>query len=859
MYDYCSGDNYGVSNDFYLFDYVDLADYTVNAGYRADYGNTRMGTSMAAIDFNYRSMRSEKARIGVLIRDHWIRILPILTLLLLVAGISLVVISFAAGWVLIGFSFIPAMISEWYKGELYHLKSADKPKTIDDILSGEILGRLSRSPNPLELVNIISRIPGGQFFGARFGVGNRFLQELVSNNATDMPAIWDDAFRIYSKTGSHNISAAAMVVALAKSIPGYQNLLSRLQLDETDLMAGVYWYNHLRKLIETSRIPRRSGGIARDWSFGYTPLISQFGQNISQQIGRQSSVDLVAHDESLARLIATFGKGGRQNAVLVGPSGVGKTQIIRAFAEKLMDAKSDIPESLRFRQVIMLDASRLIASASGRGDIEQLVDMILGEAYQAKNMIVCLDNAQLFFEEGVGSVDITNLLIPILQAGRLRMILTMDEQRYLQITKRNSELANTLNRINIAPATKAETIKVMQEQSIYIELNHHVTYMYQALEEAYRLSERYIYELAMPGRALRLLESSADFAEDGLVTAESVRKTIEKTTDVKVGVASGDDEREKLLNLESLIHERMINQTRAVGVVSDALRRARAGVRNQSRPIGTFLFLGPTGVGKTELAKALAEIYFGGENKIIRMDMNEFVSQDDVMRLIADGADDAGSLTAQIMKQPFSVILLDEIEKAHPAVLTTLLQLLDEGILRDVRNREVSFRDAIIIGTSNAGADRIREYIERGYDVQQFEKQFVDELIDSHQFKSEFLNRFDEIVMFRPLNHSELLQVVDLILVEVNRTLALQKISVNVAQEAKEYLVEAGYDPRLGARPMRRVVQKAVENTVAKQVLSNQVEAGGTVEISLEQVKNIVDSKFQADEIGGESVELKDR
>jgi ATP-dependent Clp protease ATP-binding subunit ClpC len=316
-----------------------------------------------------------------------------------------------------------------------------------------------------------------------------------------------------------------------------------------------------------------------------------------------------------------------------------------------------------------------------------------------------------------------------------------------------------------------------------------------------------------------------------------------------VSVATDTSDRERLLNMEDLIHKRMVNQTRAVGVVSDALRRARAGVRNQNRPIGTFLFLGPTGVGKTELSKALADVYFGGEGKMIRIDLNEFVQASDVSRLIADGADDPTSLTAQVMKQPFSVVLLDEIEKAAPEVLTTLLQLLDEGILRDVKNREVSFRDAIVIATSNAGADRIREYIERGYDVEQFEQQFVDELISSNQFRPEFLNRFDEIVVFRPFKRDELVQVLDLILASVNKTLEPQKISVTVDEEAKQILVDNGYDPRLGARPMRRVVQKAVENTVAKQMLSGQVNPGDTIHISAEQVQAIFVTREKVQEI----------
>jgi ATP-dependent Clp protease ATP-binding subunit ClpA len=306
---------------------------------------------------------------------------------------------------------------------------------------------------------------------------------------------------------------------------------------------------------------------------------------------------------------------------------------------------------------------------------------------------------------------------------------------------------------------------------------------------------------------------------------------------VKIGMTDDAAERQQLLNLEDLIHERMINQTAAVKAVSESLRRARAGVRSENRPIGTFLFLGPTGVGKTELAKTLSSVYFGGEGDMVRIDMNEYVSPDDVARLIADGASDPNSLTAQIQKNPFSVVLLDEIEKAHPNVLSTLLQVLDEGILRDINNREISFRDAILIATSNAGSDRIRQYIDAGESVEQFEEPFKNELIDSHQFTPEFLNRFDEIVVFRPLTKEELLQVVDLMIKGVNKTLSAQKVSINVADDAKVALVDAGYDPRLGARPMRRVVQKTVENIVSQQLLTGELQSGMTLDISLADIQ----------------------
>lgn len=806
-----------------------------------------MGTSMDSLNCNYSSTRSEKARISVIFNKKWLTILSVLVVILLFFGVVMLALRLAIGWALIGLSSVPAMMVEWYNGELKHIPVTKNPRTIDDMMSGEVLGRLSKSPTPNEVATIVGGLQGGYFFSVRFGIGSKFLQELASADKADMQKVWKQAWDLQKQTNSRNISAAILIVAIIHCTPNYQTLISHLQLDDDDLIHGISWYNHLRELVEERRQPKRTGGVARDWSFGWTPLLSHFGHQMGNS--DESLFQPIANGESIDQLINIFSKNGRQNVVLVGQPGVGKTEIVNAFAAKLMDGNSNVPSGLRFRQVFNLDAASLIAAAPDRGGLEQLIPRVLNEAYNSKNIIICLDNAELFFEEGIGSVDITNVLLPIIKAGNLRMILTIDEQRFLEISKRNSELTNTLNRITVSPANRDETIKIMQDQSITIEFQNNVTFMYQSLIEAYRLGDRYIHDQAMPSKAIKLLESSANYSDNGLISAESVRTAIEKTMGIKISVATDNEEREKLLNLEELIHGRMINQVRAVNVVSDALRRARAGVRNLNRPIGTFLFLGPTGVGKTELAKSLAEIYFKGEDQIIRVDMNEYVNSDAVNRLIADGVDNANSLTAQVMKQPFSVILLDEIEKAHTNVMSTLLQMLDEGIMRDIKNREVSFRDAIIVATSNAGADRIREYIDRGYDIEQFEDKFVDELISSNQFKPEFLNRFDEIVMFRSLNKNELLKVVDLMIGTVNKTLALQKVSVSVALDAKEYLVEAGYDPRLGARPMRRVVQRAVENTVAKQMLSGTVEPGSVVEISLDQVKQIIDSKVNADKI----------
>ena len=799
-------------------------------------------------EFNYHSLRAQKARFAVRFSGPlWQALIWLIVLVLLSGGVVMMIEHGAISWLFFGLIGPFVMLAIWWQGDLKTMAIDEKSETIDGLLAADVLGRLSRRPTPKELSQIIPQVRAGQFMAVRLGLSPNFLANITTENPDDMSAVWQSAREIQQRTGSPKITGAVLAAALVEQFPSHDAVIANLKLEMSDIDQGIIWYERIKSLIEQYKEkPLHTGGIARDWSFGYTPLLSRFGQNLSQQVsGGMIMTKLDAHQEALNRMLTTFSSGGRQNIALVGADGSGKSTLVAAFAEMLIDGHQTVPSKLLYQQVFQLDASALISTASGRGELENLVTQVLNEAYLSKNIIVCLENAQLFFEEGVGSVDLTNILLPILEAGRLRIILTMDEQRFLQISQRNSSLASSLNTLTIAPTNRDETMSIMRDQLISFEAQHQVTYMYQALAEAYRIGERYVQDLAMPGKALKVLEVAAGYASGGLVTAQSVDEAVEKTLGVKIASASTDDERQMLLNLEQLIHQRMINQTRAVTVVSDAIRRARAGVRNPDRPIGTFLFLGPTGVGKTELSKALAEVYFGGEGNLIRLDLNEFVRSEDVSRLIADGVDDPSSLTAQVMKRPFSVVLLDEIEKAHPQVLTTLLQLLDEGILRDVKNREISFRDTIVIATSNAGADRIREYIERGYQLEQFERTFVDELINANLFRPEFINRFDEIVLFKPLGPEELYQVVDLILAGVNKTLEPQKITVRVDDEGKKLLVQAGYDPRLGARPMRRVVQRAVENTVARQLLAGAAAAGAEIVVSAEQIRAVVGDNSQ--------------
>ena len=791
--------------------------------------------------YRYGSVRAQEARIGKVFEHWFLRALMNIAVVALIAAAAyvLLVVKNSAGWLFIGIAAVLAMFLVWNKFELRR-PATSKADDINNILSRDLLVLLGRKPNSRQLAEIVCKTQSGSFLALRYAITPALLELMVVDLPEDATPIFEKAYEIMQKTDADQVAGAMIGVAIIECHPRHEDILKRMKLTLADLYDGITWYNYLHGLVKSMKKPRHTGGVGRDLMFGYTPLLQNFAINISRSREGiiKEQVHLEAHDEVVGKMVQTFSSGGRQNVALIGPEGSGRSTIVTAFADKILDADSKVSSKLKFRQIFKLDAAALIGSAGERGEIERLVRNILAEAYMAKNIIIWLDNAQLFFEEGVGSVDIANVLLPILEAGRLRMILTMDEQRYLEISAKNSSLANALNKIMVSEASQEETMKIMQDHVPSLEYQHNVIYTHWALTEAYRLSERYVHDLVMPGRALNLLETAAGHADsDHFVTDQSVQAAIEKTYGVKMQSTQNEEDKSRLLNMEELIHQRMIDQENAVKAVSDALRRAAAGVRNENRPIGTFLFLGPTGVGKTELAKALSEVYFRGEGTMIRIDLNEFVSADDVSRLIADGATDELSLTAQVMKHPFAVVLLDEIEKAHPQVLTTLLQLLDEGILRDIKNREVSFRDTIVIATSNAGAEKIRDYIDQGLSIAEVKDELTNELIHTGAFKPEFLNRFDEICAFEPLSKEVLVQIIDLILKGVNKTLEPQKISVTVDEGGKKLLVDAGYDPKLGARPMRRIVQKTVENIVAKNVLSGEASNGEKIHITTEMIR----------------------
>lgn len=795
---------------------------------------------------NYRANRAIEARYC----QRYGKLTRVITLvgaiLLSLLGIVLLLAGMAIGWLVLmlaGWSLVPYL---WLRSRLRDMPATKQPRNIGDILSLEVLGLLPQDPNPRTIIEALASSGGAKFLANRLGIPIQQVVQLTPADAGLTESVWRESINIWSHLPERTstIPSVVVVAAIIRLNPDCTDILNNLRIDADDVYRGVEWLEHWEMQARRSSDLKLTGGIARDWSFGYIPTLEHFGTNLSLKYseGRRSMAGNLMRNRLLVDdMIKYLSSNARRNVALIGPLGVGKSTVVEALADILMDSKSGASSDVKFNQVFMLDASAIISAANARGEIEQLIGRLLSEAYRAKNIILFLDNAELFMSDGTGSVDLSNLLQPAIEGGGLKLIMAMEEQRFLQIAQAKPALTSALNRIEITPTDDNDTIRVLEDRIIPLEYGSTTLFTYQALTEAYRLSNRYIHDVAQPRASVQLLESAAQRASGGVVNPSVVAQTIEQTLGIKVGgnLQSGDAqaEKDKLLHLEELIHQRMINQTKAVSAVASALRRARAGVRNENRPIGTFLFLGPTGVGKTELAKSLAAVYFSGEDHLVRIDLNEYVRAEDVARLIADGATDPMSLSAQVQKDPFSVVLLDEIEKAHPNVLTTLLQVLDEGVLRDINNRPISFRDTILIATSNAGADKIRQYIEAGYQLEQFSEQIQNELISSGQFKPEFLNRFDEIAVFRPLTKPELLQVIDLILVGINKNLANQKVAVAVDDQAKLALVEAGYDPRLGARPMRRVVQRTVENIVAEKILTGELVPGSGIRLGLADIQ----------------------
>lgn len=721
--------------------------------------------------------------------------------------------------------FLPAI---WWKRQLSVL-----PPQGNDLagrLSADALSRLTPGMT-MDTQNVWAALQDdwqARFFVTHLLIDKGIVSQHMSTDPAELQYALQLAAQLAEKNKSPLIETGFITAGLLLASKSMRQVLTGLKAQEGDIEAIADWIG--RGLEEDRRVQSNFGGIGRDWAFGFTPLLNRFGRNVTLAITNHGAhFGWMTKSEGVAAVETAF--DNRASAVvLVGPDGIGKTTTVYALAQRLIEG--DTTRSLAYHQVIELNATDITSNARGPGELEHMMLSLASEASHAGHIILFFDNAQLFLGGGPGSFDATQILFSIVQAHSVPIILALTPSDQQRLRAQNQSLASLLTPVVLQELPETGIMRVLEDTAITLEAQHKVLVAYEALHEAYRLSGRYEQEEAYPGKAIKLLEQAVSHSSRSVVSAASVQQAVEQTRGVKVGTAQAA-EADTLLNLEDKIHERMINQVHAVKVVSNALRRARAGVANPRRPIGSFLFLGPTGVGKTELAKAIAATYFNDEKNMVRLDMSEYQQPESVDRLLSDGRQEHQSLIMAVRQQPFCVVLLDEIEKAHPNVLNLLLQLFDEGKLTDTAGKAVSFKDCIIIVTSNAGAQTIRERVQKGESLESFQAAFIDELINSGQFKPELLNRFDEMVLFGPLKPEELSQVVALMMREINQTLSNQNITIELTPAAIQKVVEAGYDPRLGARPMRRTLQRAVEDTVAKRILGKEVSAGDHIMLNV--------------------------
>ena len=566
-------------------------------------------------------------------------------------------------------------------------------------------------------------------------------------------------------------------------------------------------------------------------------ILKKYGVNLTEMARRGELDPVVGREEELQRVIQVLLRRRKNNPVLVGEPGVGKTAIVEGLAQRIVQGQ--VPQALRDKEIVALDMGALVAGSKFRGEFEERVKAVLREVEASQGRIILfIDEFHTVVGAGgaEGAIDAANLLKEPLARGKLRLIgaTTLDE--YRRHVEKDPALERRLAQVYVREPTAEETVEILRGLKGKLEEHHRVKIQDAALEAAAKLSDRYISGRFLPDKAVDLVDEAAARLKASCPDGESLEVTPEEIAEV-VHLWTGipvrrllEEERDRLSRLEEVLHARVVDQEEGVRAVAEAVRRARAGLSDPRRPLGTFLFLGPTGVGKTELAKALAEALFGDERALLRIDMSEYMERHAVARLIGAppgyvGYEEGGQLTEAVRRRPYQVILLDEIEKAHPEVMNLLLQLLDEGRLTDGHGRTVDFRHTLIIMTSNVGS----EHFQTAASFEEAERNVREAL--RQRFRPEFLGRLDEVVVFRPRGPEAVREIARRKLSALGERLSEQGIRLEVSDEALDLLVREGYDYHYGARPMARAIRHHVESPLAKLIVDGQVQEGDTVRV----------------------------
>ncbi|RDI39038.1 ATP-dependent protease ATP-binding subunit ClpC [Falsibacillus pallidus] len=644
-----------------------------------------------------------------------------------------------------------------------------------------------------------------------------------------------------------------------------------------------------------------------------TPTLDGLARDLTA-IAREGSLDpVIGRSKEIQRVIEVLSRRTKNNPVLIGEPGVGKTAIAEGLAQQIIN--NEVPEILRDKRVMTLDMGTVVAGTKYRGEFEDRLKKVMDEIRQAGNIILFIDELHTLIGAGgaEGAIDASNILKPALARGELQCIgaTTLDE--YRKYIEKDAALERRFQPITVDEPTTEESIQILNGLRDRYEAHHRVSITDAAIDAAVKLSDRYISDRFLPDKAIDLIDEagskvrlrsyttppnlkeleakleeirkekdaavqSQEFEkaaslrdseqklreeleetkkswkekqgqENSEVTVEDIAHVVSSWTGIPVSKLA-QTETEKLLNLEEILHSRVIGQEEAVKAVSKAVRRARAGLKDPKRPIGSFIFLGPTGVGKTELARALAEAMFGDEDAMIRVDMSEYMEKHSTSRLVGSppgyvGYDEGGQLTEKVRRKPYSVILLDEIEKAHPDVFNILLQVLEDGRLTDSKGRTVDFRNTVVIMTSNVGADALKRNKYVGFNIQDGEQDYKDmkgKVMEELKkaFRPEFLNRIDEIIVFHSLEKDHLKQIVTLMGDQLTNRLKEQEINLELTDAAKLKIADEGFDPEYGARPLRRAIQKHIEDRLSEELLKGTVLTGQHVTIDVKDGEFVV-------------------
>jgi len=629
------------------------------------------------------------------------------------------------------------------------------------------------------------------------------------------------------------ISPLEILFHLASEVETVKSILDDFELKPNDVKNVIIWkevYQEIsrdwQKLSRGASI-RPKGPMNIAMTAVATPFLDNFSQDLTYlaRIGYLAPfMDREKEMEEIFRIL----ESGKGNLVLVGPPGIGKTAIIEGLARKMI--QNEVPKILQDKRLVSLSLAKLVAGASAPGEIEQRLQIIIQEIIRAGNIVLFIKDIHnmIGVKTTEGELDISEILAEAIEKKYFLVLATSIPgayERYLE----SSSLGQALTKINIDEPDKNNTILILEAKVAGIEAKNKVFFSYGALEKAIELSERYLYEKFLPEKAISLLEEVAVYTRqkrgiNNFVLKEDVAEIVSQKTGIPPEKVS-EEEKEKLLVLEKKIHEKIIDQEEAVNLVSSAIRRARTELRDPKKPIVNLLFLGPTGVGKTELAKTVAEVYFGKEERMIRLDMSEFQTKESLGRLIGNPAEPRGVLTEAVRRAPFSLLLLDEIEKSHPDILNVFLQVMDDGRLTDWQGRTINFTNLIIIGTSNAGTDYIQKELALGKRIEEIRETLVKEKI-SNYFRPEFLNRFDAIVVFKPLGKKEIKEITKLLLKKLSAQLEQKGVIFQATEEAIEELADLGFDQTFGARYLKRVVQEQVNNALATYLLTGKLAHG---------------------------------